>query len=125
MSDNGASSMPEEQGVKLLAVTQADRDLAIFLGHYPGSLEIEARAGEYDDSDIIQSIARHRIAAQSADDTLIAELVGALEGLLSLVNRNDVASWLACEHPAEFCNAEDAVSDAQQVLQSAKNRRQS
>ena len=36
--------------------------------------------------------------------------------LLKLINRNDVASWLACENPVEFANAADAVGEAQDIL---------
>lgn len=52
---------------------------------------------------------RHRSEA-------VEELVEVLGRLLSLVDRMDVASWLVTEHPAEWANAGDLVSDARTLI---------
>ena len=53
---------------------------------------------------------------------VVGEAIGALRAMLALVNRMDVASWLACEHPVEFCNASDIVGDAQAILAKLEGR---
>lgn len=90
--------MPEEQGVKLLTVTQEDREAAADCRvAYAGESSASARTyrqGDRDTSVLVQAFARHRIAAQSADDTLIEELVEAeVEQLISELTRIMTCKW--------------------------------